>query len=50
MRAQDEFVHRWKADRQVGHPVILARPAKMIGRAGFSNVPPPPLSGILVNN
>ena len=24
MRARDKFVHRWKADRQVGHPVILA--------------------------
>ena len=30
MRARDKFVHRWKADRQVGHPVILAGPAKMI--------------------
>ena len=28
--------HRWKADRQVGHPVILAGPAKMIGRAFYS--------------
>ena len=27
MRARDKFVHRWKADRQVGHPVILAGPA-----------------------
>ena len=36
MRARDKFVHRWKADRQVGHPVILARPAKMIGRAFYS--------------
>ena len=33
MRARDKFVPRWKADRQVGHPVILAGPAKMIGRA-----------------
>ena len=33
MRARDKFVHRWKADRQVGHPVILAGPAQMIGRA-----------------
>ena len=29
MRARDKFVHRWKADRQVGHPVILAGPAKI---------------------
>ena len=36
MRARDTFVHRWKADRQVGHPVILARPAQMIGRAFYS--------------
>ena len=36
MRARDTFVHRWKADRQVGHPVILAGPAKMIGRAFYS--------------
>ena len=36
MRAQDTFVHRWKADRQVGHPVILAGPAKMIGPAFYS--------------
>ena len=36
MRARDKFVHRWKADRQVGHPVILARPAQMIGRAFYS--------------
>ena len=36
MRARDKFVHRWKADRQVGHPVILAGPAKMIGRAFYS--------------
>ena len=34
MRARDKFVHRWKADRQVGHPVILA--AKIIGRAFYS--------------
>ena len=27
---------RWKADRQVGHPVILAGPAKMIGLAFYS--------------
>ena len=33
MRARYKFVHRWKADRQVGHPVTLAGPAKMIGRA-----------------
>ena len=30
MRARDKFVHRWKADRQVGHPVILAGPALKI--------------------
>ena len=36
MRARDKFVHRWKADRQVGHPVVLAGPAKMIGRAFYS--------------
>ena len=36
MRARDKFVHRWKADRQVGHPVILAGPVKMIGRAFYS--------------
>ena len=36
MRARDKFVHRWKADRQVGHPVILAGPAKMIGRIFYS--------------
>ena len=36
MRARDKFLHRWKADRQVGHPVILAGPAKMIGRAFYS--------------
>ena len=36
MRARDKFVHRWKADRQVGYPVILAGPAKMIGRAFYS--------------
>ena len=36
MRARDKFVHRWKADRQVGHPVILAGPAKMIGHAFHS--------------
>ena len=36
MRARDKFVHRWKADRQVGHPVILAGAAKMIGRAFYS--------------
>ena len=36
MRARDKFVHRWKADRQVGHPVILAGPAKMIGRTFYS--------------
>ena len=36
MRARDKFVHRWKADRQVGHPVILAGPAQMIGRALYS--------------
>ena len=36
MRAQDKCVHRWKADRQVGHPVILAGPAKMIGRTFYS--------------
>ena len=29
-------MHRWKADRQVGHPVILAGPAQMIGRAFYS--------------
>ena len=75
MRARDKFVHRWKADRQVGHPVILAGPAnlknnillwifcqstnihcyrdvksipwnitKSVSRAGFSNLPTPPLS------
>jgi len=26
---------RWKADRQVGHSVILAGPAQMIGRACY---------------
>ena len=36
MRARDKCVHRWKADRQVGHPVILAGPAQMIGRAFYS--------------
>ena len=36
MRARDKCVHRWKADRQVGHPVTLAGPAKMIGRAFYS--------------
>ena len=36
MRARDKFVHRWKADRQVGHPVILAGPGKMIGHAFYS--------------
>ena len=36
MRARDKFVHRWKADRQVGHPVILAGPAQMIGRTFYS--------------
>ena len=36
MRARDKFVHRWKADRQVGHPAIFAGPAKMIGRAFYS--------------
>ena len=36
MRARDKFVPRWKADRQVGHPVTLAGPAKMIGRAFYS--------------
>ena len=36
MRARDKFVHRWKADRQVGHPDTLAGPAKMIGRAFYS--------------
>ena len=36
MRARDKFVPRWKADRQVGHPVILAGPAQMIGRAFYS--------------
>ena len=36
MRARDKFVHRWKADRQVGHPVILAGPAQMIGRPFYS--------------
>ena len=36
MRARDKFVHRWKADRQVGHPVISAGPAQMIGRAFYS--------------
>ena len=36
MRARDIFVHRWKDDRQVGHPVTLAGPAKMIGRAFYS--------------
>ena len=36
MRAGDKFVHIWKADRQVGHPVILTGPAKMIGRAFYS--------------
>ena len=36
MRARDKFVHRWKADRQVGHPVILAGPApQMIFLYGF---------------
>ena len=35
-RARDKFVYRWKADRQVGHPVILGGPAKMIGRAFYS--------------
>ena len=35
MRARDKFVHRWKADSQVGHPVILAGPAQMIGRAFY---------------
>ena len=93
MRARDKFVPRWKADRQAGHPVILARPAKMIGRtfysitvstddiflwifcqstydihcyrdvksipwnitksvsrAGFSNVPTPPLSNVINYN
>ena len=87
MRARDKFVPRWKADRQVGHPVILAGPAQMIGRAfysttastdyifvwifcqstsdihcyrdvnitksvsraGFSNLPTPPLSMIIKN-
>ena len=38
MRARDKFVHRWKADRQVGHPVILAGPAQMIGRAFHSTM------------
>ena len=36
MRAPDKSVPRWKADRQVGHPVILAGPAQMIGRALYS--------------
>ena len=36
MRARDKFEHRWKADKQVGHPVILAGPAKMIGRTFYS--------------
>ena len=36
MRTRDKYVYRWKADRQVGHPVILAGPAKMIGRAFYS--------------
>ena len=36
MRERDKFLHRWKADRQVGHPIILAGPAKMIGRAFYS--------------
>ena len=36
MRARDKFVPRWEADRQVGHPVILAGPAKMIGRTFYS--------------
>ena len=36
MRARDTFVPRWKADRQVGHPVTLAGPAQMIGRAFYS--------------
>ena len=36
MRARDKFVHRRKAHRQVGHPVILAGPAQMIGRAFYS--------------
>ena len=36
MRARDKFVPRWKADRQVGHPVILPGPAKMIGRTFYS--------------
>ena len=36
MRARDKFVHRWKADRQVGHPVILAGPVKIIGLAFYS--------------
>ena len=35
MRARDKFVPRWKADRQVGHPVTLAGPAQMIGRAFY---------------
>ena len=36
MRARDKCVHRWKADRQVGHPVILAGSAQMIGRTFYS--------------
>ena len=36
MRARDKFVPRWKADRQVGHPITLAGPAQMIGRAFYS--------------
>ena len=36
MRARDKLVPRWKADRQVGHPVTLAGPAQMIGRAFHS--------------
>ena len=41
-RAHDQWGHEislcttWKADRQVGHPVILAGPAKIIGRAFYS--------------
>ena len=36
MRARDQFVPRWKADRQAGHPVTLAGPAQMIGCAFYS--------------
>ena len=41
-REHDQWGHeislcsRWKADRQVGHPFIVAGPAKIIGRAFYS--------------